>query len=145
VTRRVLAIVLASSLLAPAFAAAASGRGVTGRVFATPQLVTITLSAGSVQVGVATRAEATVQNLGASPLNSIKVELRADHAGLVIGDPIRDVNSLKGGKSATLSWTVCGKAAGSYVLLARVTANGIAVDSLARVLVVVSGGKKACP
>jgi CARDB protein len=141
---RLAAIGLAALLLAPGIAAGASGGSVRGRVFASPLFVTLSLSPGSAQVGQPIKAEATVSNLGKQAISSIRLELRADRAGLAIRDAIAEVNNLKAGKSATVTWSVCGRTVGSYVLLVRATAGGVSIDSPARVLAIVAGGKKSC-
>lgn len=124
----------------------ASTGSVAGSVRASPLLVTLGLSAGTAPVGRTIRAEAVVTNMGPAPLRALTVELRADRTGLAIRAPIVQVAQLKPGRSTTISWSVCGRAAGSYVLLAHVTAGGDSIDSAARLLEVVPSTRKgSCP
>ncbi len=51
---------------------------------------------------------------------------------------------IKAGKNAVVSWSVCGRLPGTYVLLARVTLDGASIDSPARLLTITPGGKKPC-
>jgi hypothetical protein len=140
---RLLALAAAFAVGLPG-AVAATSASVDARVRVSPLLVTLTLSTDSAQTGQALRAEATLTNVGATTLRSIRVELRADRAGLVIQDPISSVSQLRAGRSVTLAWSVCGRQVGSYVLLVRATAAGVSIDSQARVLAIVPGGRRSC-
>jgi hypothetical protein len=122
----------------------AAGR-VTGRVVASPLGVTLQLALESVRVGQLVKAEARITNVGAVTLRGIAVEIRADRAGLAIRTPTVEVASLKPGRSTTVTWSVCGRVEGSYVLLARVTHDVVQLESEARLLSVTAGGRRACP
>lgn len=145
---RVLLLALALAMALPGSVAGAGGSGgsgsVGGHVRASPILVTLSLWAASAPLGQSVRVEARVLNLGKTTLRSIAVELRADGSGLVIARPATEIGQLKAGRAAIVSWSVCGSAAGSYVLLARVTVDGLAIDSAARILTITVGGKRAC-
>jgi hypothetical protein len=49
--------------------------------------------------------------------------------------------TLKPGKSTTVSWNLCGRVAGTYVVLARGETGGVFVDSPARLLTIRAGPK----
>jgi hypothetical protein len=138
-----LALALMSLLSVPAAAGADAGV-IAGRVRASPLVVTLELSSASAITGRSAQASATVTNIAGATIRSIVVALRADSTDVRIGKGSIAISQLKGGKSATVSWTVCGRTPGTYVLLARVTADTWSVDSDARILTILPGGKKAC-
>jgi len=143
---RFLALAIAVALSQPgtSYASGGSAGSSRGLVLASPLLVTLTLSTSFASIGQTVKAEARVSNLGSSTLRSTRLELRADGTGLTISRPLNEIGQLKPGKSTSVSWSVCGRAAGSYVLLVRTTVAGIATDSPAQVLTVGPGGRKAC-
>ena len=133
-------------ILVGVHASVVSGAGsgsVTGHVRASPLTITLTTSANATPTGGTIKAEARLSNLGTTTLRSISVELRADRTGLSIKGAVVTIAQLKPGKVATVSWSVCGASAGSYVLLARATEAGGSVDSGARLLSVVPS-RKTC-
>jgi len=140
-----LVAVLVLGLIGAQSAYGASARQVNGRVTAFPAIVSFVVSPTSAKVGVAVGAGATITNVGGSTLTSIVVELRADVGGLAVNKASQSIAQLKPGKSATISWSVCGRTVGSYVLLARATIGTMSVDSPARVLTITANtGKKNC-
>ena len=138
------ALAIASPALMGADRAAASDGSVTGHVHAFPIVAAFTLTTSSIQVGQTVKAEARITNIGTATLRGITVEIRADRAGLAVKAPLVQIGSLKPGKSTTVTWSVCGRTAGSYVLLVHVTQAGTSIDSVARLLLVTPGGKRAC-
>lgn len=90
------------------------------------------------------KAQATVSNVGDTTIRGIVVELRVDPDGLLVSKGPISVGQLKGGRSATASWALCGVLPGNYVVLARATFNGISVHSDAVLLRVTAGGRKTC-
>jgi CARDB protein len=140
-----LVTVLVIWLLGAQSAYGASSRPVGGRVTVFPATVAFVVSPTAARVGVGVAAGATITNVGPSTLNSIVVNLRVDPAGLVVNKASQSIAQLKPGKSATVSWSVCGRTVGSYVLLAQVTIGKMAVDSPGRVLTITPNtAKKMC-
>lgn len=142
---RILAALVTSSLLGAPVVLAEGGGAVSGVVRANPLVVTLELSTTTAAVGQAIQARATVSNLGPTTIRGIRVELRVDPSGLRLVKAAIDLAQLKAGKSSTVTWAVCGRVVGSYVLLARATAGGASIDSQAQVLTISSGGRKTCP
>jgi hypothetical protein len=119
---------------------------VVGTVRVNPAIVTLSLSAGTARLGQSIKADVRVTNDGADTLRSVTVELRADRAGLAIRDTLAQVSQIKPGKSVTVSWAVCGRVVGLYVLVARVVVGAASVDSGARLLEITTNARKAtCP
>lgn len=140
---RVAAAVAASVLLAAAPGAAGPG-SVAASVVVDPLAVELTLSRDAVQVGQTVRARASVTNLGSSSLERVALELRLEPSGLLVrGGTTRTVGTLRPGKSAGSSWSVCPQQPGRYLLLAHATAPPFAADSAARLLAV-AGGTASC-
>jgi hypothetical protein len=70
--------------------------------------------------------------------------LRLEPAGLrVIGAGQREIRQLKAGKWEAATWTLCGATSGSYVILAQATVDGSTIESAARVVTVIAGGRKS--
>jgi hypothetical protein len=147
--RRLAALLAALAVAAPMLVHAGPVTGAEGhvgaQVRASPIVVTFTLSAASAQVGQTIKAEASIANIGSATLRNVAVELRADRTGLSFKNPIVTIAQLKAGKSTTVGWSVCGRLAGSYLVLARVTESGQPIDSPARLLTVSPGGRRSCP
>ena len=139
----VLAVSLAMALPSPAVGTDGDG-AVEATVRASPLLVTFTVASDSIQVGQSVKAEARITNIGATTVSGFTVELRADPAGLSTKSALHQVGPLKPGKAATIRWQVCGRSAGSYVVLALVTEEGHPMDGAARMLTVRAGGRKSC-
>jgi hypothetical protein len=125
-------------------ALAADGGSISFHMRASPLLIALDLPAAA-QVGQAVKAQATVSNVSKSPVTKVTVEIRFDPVGLRINKTTTEITQIKAGKSATVSWSVCGRLPGTYVLLARVRLDGVSIDSSARLLRIVAGGKKPCP
>jgi hypothetical protein len=143
--RRILVLLIGMVLLGTAPAVSAAGGGsISSQVHAFALLVSLDLSAASATVGQTVQARATVSNVGKTLVKKVTVELRFDPVGLRIGKATIDIAQIKPGKSAVVSWSVCGRVVGTYVLLARVTLDGTSIDSPARLLTITSGGKKTC-
>ena len=124
-------------------------RADTASVTATVQvgavLISLDLSASEATLGHPIRARATVTNVGDATLSDIAVELRSDADGIRIrGAEGQVIARLRAGRHETLSWTLCGRQVGSYVLLARVTVGGLSLDSEARVVSVLSDKAGKC-
>lgn len=137
-------VALAAPILSSDPAAGADSGAVEARVVVSPLGVGLELRAGSVRVGETVRADARIDNLSSATLAGIVVVLRADPNGLSIKAPTVAIGQLRPGKSKSVAWTICGAIPGSYVLLARVSLAGQSIDSPARVLTVLPGGRKAC-
>jgi hypothetical protein len=72
----------------------------------------------------------------------VVVELRFDPVGVVVKSITgKTTFTLKPGKATTVTWNLCGRAAGTYVLLARAQTGGAFVDSPARLLTIRAGPK----
>jgi hypothetical protein len=139
------AIVLLVTLVAAPPAVAADEAAVAMIVRVSPLTVALDLSAESVPVGKTFQAKAIVTNDGTVPARDVVVELRLDREGLVVhkgGE--RRIGQVKGGKSASVAWSVCATAPGSYVLLSQVTSDGATVESAARIVTVTGDGQRRC-
>jgi hypothetical protein len=106
------------------------------RVKAAPISVDLALSRSSTAVGKPITAKATVHNAGQRKLAVVTVSLRVDITGLLVKGGTLSISGLKGGRSGAVQWSVCGRSAGTYLLLARATVDGVDVDSPAQLLVV---------
>lgn len=132
------------TLLAAPAVLAGSEATVTGRVRVSPLTLSLELSTTNGTVGQTLQAQATVSNVGSFSIREIQVELRVDPGGLRVNKGTVDLAQIKAGKSAVASWAVCARVAGTYVLLARATADGASIESPARVLTIVPGGRRSC-
>ena len=141
---RLAALATALLLAAPGPTAAGSA-SIAAHVRASPLGVALELSASIVTTGQSIKATAKVTNNGVTTVKSIQVELRGDPVGLAFRAGNVSIGQLKPGKSALATWSVCGRSAGAYVLLARVTFEGVSIDSPARMFLVQGGGRKTCP
>ena len=143
---RVAAVVLAALIVGTPMVAADGSEGrVTATVIVSPLGVTLDVAASSVPVGKAFQARANVTNGWTSVVRDILVELRLDPVGLAVRqDSQREIGQIKGGRSASVSWTVCGMSPGSYVLLVQATVDGATVESVARIVTVTDDGRRSC-
>jgi hypothetical protein len=120
----------------------------TGRVEATVRIVPITVSLtiepSSAAIGAPIHARATVANGSASEAAIVSVELRFDPAGVLLKSDGRSTFTVRPGRSTSTGWTLCGRVAGSYVVLARAEVGGTFVDSPARLLTILAGPKSSC-
>ena len=142
--RLAIAIVVVAAVLNPSGALAAGSGQVRGQVAVFPATVAFTVSPLSTKTGQSAQAQATITNRGAATLSNVQVDLRIDSTGLKTAKTGQLINQIKPGKSASVSWLVCGRTVGSYVLLVHVTIGALAIDSTARILTV-SRGTKGCP
>ncbi len=141
---RFAAALVVTTLLAAPVVLAGSEATVTGRVRVSPLTLLLELSTSTATVGQKLQAQATVSNVGASAIREVQVELRVDADGLRVNKNIVDLAQIKAGKSAVVSWSVCARVAGTYVVLARATADGASLESPARVLTIAHGSRRSC-
>jgi len=140
--RRALAFALVVVLAAAPVALGASSGSVRGAVRIVPITVGLVVDPSSAAVGAAVHAKATIVNASPSVTASVVVELRLDPVGVVVKSVTGKTSfTLKPGKSSTVTWNLCGRAAGTYVLLARAQTAGVFVDSPARLLTIRAGPK----
>ena len=140
--RRVLVLALVVVLASAPVALAASSGTVRGAVRIVPITVGLVVDPSSAATGVAVHAKATVVNASASVTAAVRIELRLDRVGVVVkAETGKTSFTLKPGKSTTVSWNLCGRVPGSYVVLARAETDGVFVDSPARLLTIRSGPK----
>lgn len=140
----VLAMLLATTTAASATAESAS-ISASVQVASVVVAAELSISASSVRVGDTVKATATVANLGTGRASRVSVTLRVDGAGLRIrGSDTVAISQLQPGNPKSVAWSVCALQAGNYVLLARVTVDGVSVDSPAVLLAVTGQRKKAC-
>jgi hypothetical protein len=142
--RGILAVVLAASLSAAhvSRASAATEAEISGRVVISPITVVLDVSPTTVRVGDRVSARATVANIGAQRLGRITVRLRLASGILIRGAKAPTIRSLAPTASATVSWSLCGRAPGSYVVFAEATIGSMIVASPARLLIVRAGSGK---
>ncbi len=141
---RFAAALVVTTLLAAPVVLAGSEATVTGRVRVSPLTLLLELSTANATVGQTLQAQATVSNVGSSAIRDIQVELRVDPDGLRVNKGIVDLAKIRAGNSAVVSWAVCARVAGAYVLLARATAGGASIESPARVMTIAPGGRRSC-
>ena len=140
--RRVLVLALVVVLASAPVALAASSGTVRGAVRIVPITVGLVVDPSSAATGVSVHAKATVVNASASVTAAVRVELRLDRVGVVMkAETGKTSFTLKPGKSTAVSWNLCGRVAGTYVVLARAETEGVFVDSPARLLTIRAGPK----
>jgi hypothetical protein len=133
--------------LGPTIAPALAGPDgtVTGRVLVASLRLTLDLSSSTVSTGEQLLARSRLTNLGAAGLKGIVVTLRLDPDGLLVKRPAsKTLQQLAPGRTATVSWSICGRRPGILIVLAQATVGGVTVESPARVLTIVDGGKRTC-
>ena len=138
---------LAAVILAAATAGAvnAESSSIAASVRVQPLEITLDLSSATARVGDTVRAGATVTNVGPTRVSNVTIELRLDATGLgVRGGLTTLIARLQPGRSTTVSWNLCARQAGSYLILARATIDGVAVESEARLLTVSGQRKRGC-
>jgi hypothetical protein len=138
------AIVLAVSCALPTTGAAqaATEGSVTGRVLISPVAIDLVITPSTAQVGTSVIAAATLRNLGSVALSKISVRLRAPSGLAIQPSGARSVQGFAPGTSTALSWSVCGRRPGSYLVFAEASYSGTVVDSPARLLTVTAGSGK---
>ena len=118
---------------------------VTGTVRISPLVITLELEAATVGVGTPVKARATVGNVGIVAVRRVDVALRLDPVGLVLRGPTtRHLQQVREGRSATVPWAMCGSVPGTYVVLAQASADGVTVESAARLLTIAPGNRRSC-
>jgi len=144
--RRWVAASLAACLVVlPSLVVAADNATVGATVTVAPIVIELSLSAPQATVGDRVQARATVTNLGPSAVGPIDLTLRADSGGVRIqGDATKTNRKLAPGKEWSVSWTVCGRQAGSFVLLATARLGQVSIDSVAHVLTITPRPGKSC-
>jgi CARDB protein len=141
--KRALAVGLALVLATAPAALAASTGSVRGAVRIVPITVGLVLDPSTAVVGASIKAKATVTNAAAASSATFRLELRLDSAGVVIkSGGNHGLITLKPGRSTTVTWNLCGRTAGTYVVLARAEIDGTFVDSPARLLTIRPGSKQ---
>lgn len=134
---RVAAVLLA---LAVAGVARADGSGsVGGRVVPNPLAVELGVAPAQIATGGAATATATARNIGSAQLANVEVSLRADPGLAVGGGTTRSLGTIGGLASATTSFSLCGLAAGNYVVVASATSGAFTAESPAQLLEVAAG------
>jgi hypothetical protein len=140
---RGLAVALALFLAAwPASASADSHQGsVTATVQISGVVVALELASNQITVGQSVKAEAFVANLGGATVRRVDVELRFDESGLSVrSGTSKSISNLRPGATSSVSWNVCGRASGAYLVLATATVDDTTIESEARLLTVSEGG-----
>ena len=120
--------------------------GVDASLRVSPLAVALTLVPDQAGVGRRVRARVAVTNLGPTAISGVTAEIRLDRDGLVIaGSAVVVIGRIRPGQTASVSWSVCGRLAGQYLVLARATLDGASVESPARLLTITPGGRRSCP
>lgn len=126
-------------------ASAAEELSVSASFHVSPITVALELSASTVRVGQSVTARVTATNLGNETVRSVTLSLRFEPVGLVQkGATSSRLNQLKAGRSAEVSFKICGAAVGSYLVLAQGELDGSTIESPARLLVVTEGRNAKC-
>ncbi|HEX5013494.1 MAG TPA: hypothetical protein VFV72_04970 [Candidatus Limnocylindrales bacterium] len=129
----------------PSLVVAADNAIINATVTVAPIVVTVSISATQAAVGERVQARATVTNLGPSAVGPIELTLRANSDGIRIqGDALKTTRRLAAGKEWGVSWNVCGRVAGAFVLLATARLGQASIDSEAHVLTVTSRPGHTC-
>ncbi|MCI0582792.1 MAG: hypothetical protein L0227_07845 [Chloroflexi bacterium] len=138
-------VILVVALGAAPLGVAADDSAVSVVVRASPLSIAFDISSASVLVGRTFQAKATVTNDSPETVRDVAVELRLDPAGLSVRKGSqRTISQLRGGKSSSVSWSICATAPGAYVLLAQVTVDGATIESTARIVSVTGASQRAC-
>jgi hypothetical protein len=141
---------LAVGLLGPTGveAASPSSGSLPTVVTANPLRLTISLSASRVTVGTALKAKGMATDLAQVSFSDGVVTLRAPNGVSISGSASHDLGPLGGGRSMATTWTICGLAAGNYLIML----TGLAKDATGRTwkatsnaaVLTVSTGTKRC-
>jgi len=134
---------VASGAVAAAVDGASTGT-LDGRVLMSPITLTLEVTPASLAVGQVAAATVSLVNLGPVAISRIAVRLRNATGLAVRGRQPQWIRLLAVGGSGSLSWSLCGRAPGSYLVFAEATLGAIVVDSPAR-LVTVRPGPGRCP
>lgn len=130
----------------PARAAAADDaeRAVTARLGVSPLLLQLELDATTVRVGESVKGRVRVSNAGPITVREIAVSVRVDAAALAVKGGRATISQLQPGKTSTVASTLCGRAPGSYLVLAQATLDGVTIESPAVLLTILPGPGKRC-
>ena len=133
---RVLATVVAA--LAISGAASAAGATVFGTVTPNPlEISSLIVTPERIDVGGRATATAQVRNLGTDTLNDVAATLAFDPVGLAVdGAATKQIGSLPGGGTTSVSWRLCGVAAGTYVVVAQAATGRFTAESSGRLITV---------
>jgi hypothetical protein len=114
---------------------AATEGSVTGRVLVSPIAIDLVIRTGPERGGSSITASADLRNLGPTVVPRITVRLRTA-TGLGVR-PARDlsVRRLAPGAGASMSWSLCARLPGAYIVFAEATCGGVVVQSPARLVV----------
>lgn len=139
-----IALLLAATMAGSASAESASITA-SVQVASIVMSVAVTISSPAARVGDTVKAAATVTNGGTARTSNVRVSLRVDAAGLAIkgANPVT-IAQLQPGHAKSVSWSLCALQAGNYLVLARVTVDGVSIDSPAVLLSVAGQRKKGC-
>ena len=136
-------LAVAWSVAASAGAQAATGDSVTAHVLMSPVALDLTITPSTAKAGAWVGALVTVRNIGPAGLARVAVRLRAP-TGLVLRPAsARSIRRLAAGSTKALSWALCGRAPGAYLVFAEASFDGIIVVSATR-LVSITAGSGAC-
>jgi hypothetical protein len=142
------ALVMAVAAPAPAAAMSASNDPpiiVTGHVAMSPLLVALDVSPWQARAGTALQARVIVSNAGPVTVRGIRVRLRFDPTAFIVApNAARSIAQVKPGGAASVAWQLCGRRPGSYVILAEVSFGGVAIESPARIVMVLPAAKRTC-
>lgn len=110
--------------------------------------VDLRLADTALAVGDDSSVVATVTNSSGKELRSARVILHVDESGLATpGGPMRVPGAFPAGMTRTVSWAICGRAPGNYLLVAAVDAvetggRTTLAESSAQLLTVRAGAQK---
>jgi hypothetical protein len=145
--RAILIATAVSMVASGAVAAAVDGASegtIDGRVLISPLALTLVISPPTIHVGDLASALVTASNQGVAPLGRISVRLRAASGLIVRGRQPQTILSLAPGGNGFVSWSLCGRTPGAYVVFAEASVGSLVVDSPARLVTVLAGPGK-CP
>ena len=109
-----------------------------------PITVALDLSATTIRVGQAVTARVTATNHAPTTVRTVTLSLRFEPAGLVPkGAVTARLSQLKAAKSGEASFKLCGAAVGAYLVLAQAELDGVTIETAARLLTVLEGGRQA--
>jgi hypothetical protein len=149
---RAIVISTAVSMVASGATAAgvdgASEGPLDGRVLMSPLAISLEIAPSTVRPGELAGGRVTVTNLGPIALSRISIRLRFPSELLLRGRQPLSVRRLASGASASVTWLLCGRTPGSYLVFAEATFGStfgsLVVDSPARLLAVRPGTGR-CP
>jgi hypothetical protein len=145
-TRPVAAVLVVALSVQSGTALGSAGGTVDARVTISPLTVVLALGSSEAPAGSRIQARATVANLGPLAVGPIVVTLRADRDGIAVrgSDLTKTIRRLAGGKASTVSWVICGREPGGYVLLASAALGEVSIDSPAVLLTITGTAGASC-